>query len=84
MLNDCFCYFAENYGPVFKTTGTSFFFYNSGVLFCRIFFCLCEFSDRGLPAKTTKKLKPFKIFLAIRKRKKFVKKARNGKRIKSS
>ena len=74
-----------------KTTAPSskrqvllFFFYNSGVLFCRIFFCLCEFSDRGLPAKTTKKLKPFKTFLAIRKRKKFVKKARNGKRIKSS
>ena len=51
-----------------------FFFYYSGVLFCRIFFCLCEFSDRGLPAKTTKKLKLFKTFLAIRKKKKIRKK----------
>ena len=61
-----------------------FSFTTAAFYFAVFFFCLCEFSDRGLPAKTTKKLKPFKTFLAIRKIKKFVKKARNGKRIKSS
>ena len=61
-----------------------FSFTTAAFYFAVFFFCLCEFSDRGLPAKTTKKLKPFKTFLAIRKRKRFVKKARNGKRIKSS
>ena len=61
-----------------------FSFTTAAFYFAVFFFVFANFLIEDCLQKPPKKLKSFKTFLAIRKRKKFVKKARNGKRIKSS
>ena len=46
-----------------------FFSFTTAAFYFAVFFWSLRISDRGLPAKTTKKLKLFKTFLAIRKKK---------------
>ena len=74
MLNDCFCYFAENYGPVFNTTGTSFFLLQQRRFILPYFFLSLRIFWSRTARKNHQKIKTLQNFSCYSEKKKIRKK----------